>query len=126
MNFSFYSVLCGDFVFVIVFPQLLLVLYYDKSNTYGSLSSFIIGLTLRLLCGDKTLGLDSIISFGKITSETEIGEDGKYLTGEVPYRTFVMLITLAVHVLVSTVTHHLFMEEKVPLKCDVLKCYRLR
>lgn len=118
-------VLCGDFVFVIVFPQLLLVLYYDKSNTYGSLSSFIIGLTLRLLCGDKTLGLDSIISFGKITSETEIDEDGIYKTGEVPYRTFVMLITLVVHVLVSTVTHHLFMEEKVPLKCDVLKCYRL-
>merc|ERR1712109_268886 len=50
-------VLCGDFVFVIVFPQLLLVIYYDKSNTYGSLSSFIVGLILRLLCGDELLKL---------------------------------------------------------------------
>merc|ERR1719384_1148860 len=37
-------VLCGDFVFVIVFPQLFLVLYYDKSNTYGSVCSFILWL----------------------------------------------------------------------------------
>ena len=128
----FFSVLCGDFVFVIVFPQLLLVIYYDKSNTYGSLSSFIIGLTLRLLCGDKVLGLPQEISFGKIISSDYPGE-----TGEVPYRTFVMLITLVVHFLISTVTHHLFMEEKVPLttfmkigpfnlKYDFLSCYRLR
>merc|ERR1712045_300416 len=60
---SIYSlfVLCGDFVFVIVFPQLLLVLYYPKSNTYGSLSSFIVGLILRLLCGDELLKLPKII-----------------------------------------------------------------
>ena len=37
-------------MFVIVFPQLLLVLYFDKANTYGSVSSYIIGLALRLAC----------------------------------------------------------------------------
>merc|ERR1712200_123322 len=45
-------VLCGDFMFVIVFPQLLLVLYWDKANTYGSVVSFCRSLILRLLCGD--------------------------------------------------------------------------
>ena len=45
-----FSVLCGDFVFVIVFPQLLLVLYYPKANTYGSVFAFFFGLLLRLLC----------------------------------------------------------------------------
>ena len=119
--FYFCSVLCGDFVFVIVFPQLLLVIYYDKSNTYGSLSSFIIGLILRLLCGDELLELPKIISFGKIYSSDYPGE-----SGEVPYRTFVMLISLAVHFLISTITHYLFKEEKVKLKFDFLKCYRIR
>merc|ERR1719415_356994 len=59
---SIYSlfVLCGDFVFVIVFPQLLLVLYYPKANTYGSVFAFFFGLLLRLLCGEKAM------SFGKI------------------------------------------------------------
>merc|ERR1711997_995376 len=65
---SIYSlfVLCGDFVFVIVFPQLLLVLYYDKSNTYGSVCSFFIGLVLRLACGVEKLGIPVALSFGEI------------------------------------------------------------
>jgi len=29
-------VLCGDFVYVLLFPQLLLVVYVDWINTYGS------------------------------------------------------------------------------------------
>ena len=44
------SVLCGDFVYVIVFPQLLLVLYLEKANTYGSVVSYFFGLIFRLLC----------------------------------------------------------------------------
>ena len=46
----FSSVLCGDFVYVMVFPQLLLVLYFEKSNTYGSVFAFFLSLALRLLC----------------------------------------------------------------------------
>jgi high affinity choline transporter 7 len=46
-------VLCGDFMFVIVFPQLTLVLWWELANTYGSVFSFVIGLILRLSCGDK-------------------------------------------------------------------------
>ena len=45
-----FSVLCSDFVYVIIFPQLLLVLYYDGSNTYGSVAAFLVALILRLLC----------------------------------------------------------------------------
>merc|ERR1711976_947112 len=33
-------VLCGDFMFVIVFGQLALVLFFEKGNTYGSVFSF--------------------------------------------------------------------------------------
>ena len=40
-------VLCGDFMFVIVFPQLTLVLYWATANTYGSVFSFTVGLILR-------------------------------------------------------------------------------
>merc|ERR1719450_1941757 len=57
-------VLCGDFTYVILFPQLLLVLYWSKSNTYGAISSFFVSLFLRLLVGDKYLGLPAAISFG--------------------------------------------------------------
>ena len=45
-----FSVLCGDFVYVMVFPQLLIVLYMEKANTYGSVVSYFFGLIFRLLC----------------------------------------------------------------------------
>ena len=48
--FSFPSVLCGDLVYVVLFPQFLLVLYFSRANTYGSVTSYFFGLVLRLLC----------------------------------------------------------------------------
>ena len=91
-----FSVLCGDFMFVIVFPQLTLVLYWELANTYGSVASFIVGLILRLLCGDKSLGIPPAISFG-----TMYGEEGSCptdedplaaCTGPVPFRLIVTII----------------------------------
>jgi len=108
-------VLCGDFVFVVVFPQLLLVIYYDKSNTYGSVFAFGLSLLLRLLCGDSILKLPEVITFGEICTESGCGP--------VPYRTIVMLIALISHLLVSYTTHHIFTNRKVDLKFDFLKCY---
>lgn len=43
--------LCGDMVYVILFPQLVSVIYLEGSNTYGSLAGFLYGVTLRLLGG---------------------------------------------------------------------------
>merc|ERR550525_2000914 len=62
-------VLCGDFMFVIVFGQLTLVLFFPQANTYGSISSFVVSLVLRLLCGDKAMNIDPVISFGKMYGE---------------------------------------------------------
>jgi len=124
---SIYSlfVLCGDFVFVIVFPQLLLVLYYDKSNTYGSVCSFFIGLVLRLMCGEKAFNLDPVISFGYLYGEADAVTGVVPEPGPLPYRTFVMLISLACHVAISTLTDYLFTEEKLNLKYDFFSCFRV-
>ena len=46
--------------------------------------------------------------------------------GPVPYRTIVMLISLICHIAISTLTHYLFVEEKIPHKYDVLDCYKIR
>ena len=145
MDFSF-SVLCGDFVYVIVFPQLLLVLYFEQSNTYGSVLSFAFGLLLRLLCkhdssiiqwdetyfyffcsgGEKTLGLETVMSFGQICSADTFNDQGKPECGPLPFRTFVMLISLAIHLAVSGLTHYLFTREKLSPTFDFLHCYKKR
>ena len=90
-----FSVLCGDFTYVILFPQLLLVLYWAQSNTYGAISSFLVSLILRLLVGDKYLGLPALLSFGSVSVPCPTEEAPELLCeGELPYRTFVMLIGL--------------------------------
>ena len=43
--------LCGDLVYVVLFPQLLCVVYVPFSNTYGSLVGYTLGLLLRLSGG---------------------------------------------------------------------------
>lgn len=47
------------------------------------------------------------------------------VTGPVPFRTFVMLISLACHLGISTLTDYLFTEEKVNLKFDFFGCFRV-
>jgi len=117
-------VLCGDFTYVILFPQLLLVLYWSSSNTYGAISSFFVSLILRLLMGDKYLGLPAVISFGTI-SEPCATVDAPELVcqGDVPYRTIVMLIGLVVHILISGMVHIMFCFAGLSLRWDFLKCF---
>lgn len=59
-------VLTSDFIFVLLFPQLLLVLYYPRVNTYGSFVAFIVGLFLRVSGGEPAIKLPSLIDFGKL------------------------------------------------------------
>ena len=114
-------------MFVIVFGQLTLVLFFPLANTYGSISSFVVALVLRLLCGEGNMGIPATISFGTIYGEagscpTEADPDHA-CEGPVPFRTIVTAIGILVHLSVSSLTHFLFTREAVPLDLDVLECY---
>lgn len=133
-------VLCGDFMFVIVFPQLTLVLWMDQSNTYGSVFSFVVGVFLRLLCGDALMKIPSTISFGKVIGDPGscpyvcaddplsvagcIDDPLKACEGEVPFRIIVTVIGATVHVLFSLGAYYLFTREKLDLKYDFFGCFK--
>jgi len=55
--------LCGDLVYVILFPQLVSVIYLSWTNTYGSLAGYIIGLLFRLLGGENAVRLSATIHY---------------------------------------------------------------
>ena len=42
-------VMCGDVVYVGLFPQLVLVLYLERANTYGCVASLATAIGLRIL-----------------------------------------------------------------------------
>ncbi|MCB1140945.1 MAG: sodium:solute symporter family protein [Leptospiraceae bacterium] len=93
---SVYSLwfLCSDFVYCILFPQLLLALYDKKVTPLGSAVGFGVALFLRLGAGEPVLGLPSFLSYPLV-------EDG---VSYFPYRTLAMLSSLITIMLVSRLT----------------------
>lgn len=112
-------VLCGDFMYVIVFPQLVLVLFWPPANTYGSVAAFLASLALRVAAGEATLGMPALITLGTYSTACAAGT----CTGPLPFRTIIMLAGLAVHLAVSQVTHSLFTSCCLGLRFDLLNCY---
>lgn len=64
--------MCSDLVYVILFPQLLMVVHFKKHcNTYGSLSAYIVALAIRLSGGEAILGLAPLIKYPGYDEETK-------------------------------------------------------
>ena len=112
----FDSVTSSDLVYVCLFPQLLLVLYWKEyCNSYGCLASFLVGLVLRLLGGEPQMGLPVILKFPFY--DPELGQ-------LFPFRTLCMIISLLTHVIVSLLARWIF--QCIPKRYDCFKCFQDR
>ncbi|KAI0980453.1 hypothetical protein GJ496_011984 [Pomphorhynchus laevis] len=107
-------VLSADLVYVIIFPQLVCVTYISCSNTYGSLSSYLIALILRVIGGEDTIGIPALVRYPFYNYADKIQI--------FPFRTFSMLIGLITHIFVSVFTDHIFKSGKLSSKYDFFKC----
>lgn len=83
------SYLCSDIIFVVLFPELLCVLYFGYSNTYGATIGFFVGFLLRLLGGEPLINMPAVIKY-PLYKETA---SGKFIQN-FPFRTLNMVITL--------------------------------
>ena len=86
--------LCSDFVYTLLFPQLLTALFDKKANVYGSLAGFTVAFILRIGGGDPTLGIPVLIDYPMI-------QDGIVLF---PFRTLAMACGLVTIIIVSRLT----------------------
>jgi len=98
--------LCSDLVYVILFPQLLCVVYVPHTNTYGSLSAYIIGFVFRISIGEPSLNIPPWIHFGPY----------------IPPKTLCMLISLSTTLLISLIAKVVFEKRMLSPKFDVLHC----
>jgi len=83
--------LCSDFVYCILFPQLVSALFDKKANRYGAIVGFLVAFILRFGGGEPTLGIPQILPYPMV-------QDGVVLF---PFRTFAMLSSLISIMLVS-------------------------
>jgi len=107
--------LCSDLVYVILFPQLVCVIYVKFSNTYGSICGYLVGLVLRVIGGEKLIGLPPIVKYPYYTD--------KY--GQMfPFRTLAMICSFTTIILVSYLMKYLFVNGYVSKKKDFLGCFK--
>lgn len=89
--------MCSDLVYVILFPQLLMVVHFkEHCNTYGSLTAYIVAVVLRASGGESTLGIPPLLLYPGYNEEK--GEQG------FPFRTLAMVSSLVTLILVSWIT----------------------
>lgn len=78
--------LCSDFVYVVLFPQLLMVLFLPFAHARGAVAGFAVAVAMRTLFGEQTLGLSSFFELP---------------TENFPFRTLCMLTSMFTIVAVS-------------------------
>ncbi len=86
--------LCSDFVYCLLFPQLVTALFDKKANYIGSIAGLVVAVILRFGGGDATLGIPIRIDYPMI-------EDGVVLF---PFRTLAMISGLVTIMVVSRLT----------------------
>uniref|UniRef100_A0A8C7XGR2 High affinity choline transporter 1 n=1 Tax=Oryzias sinensis TaxID=183150 RepID=A0A8C7XGR2_9TELE len=116
--------LSSDLVYVIIFPQLLSVLFVKGTNTYGSVAGYIFGFLLRIGGGEPYLKLPPFIYYPNWVIEEKI----HHLTGNVeyfvlqrfPFKSMSMVASFLANVAFSYIAKYLFETGMLSHKYDFL------
>ncbi|KAM4595390.1 high-affinity choline transporter 1-like isoform 1-T2 [Fundulus diaphanus] len=111
-------ILGADVSYTLMFPHLVSVLFFNVTNGYGAAVGYIVGVTLRILLGENTLGIPVVLHLPGCTLE-----DGIYVQ-KAPVRTLSMLCTLVAILLFSWLARLVFNHGLLPERLDVFKVRR--
>lgn len=107
--------LSSDLVYIVIFPQLLCVLFIKGTNTYGSIVGYVLGLLLRISGGEPYLYLQALICFGNCHLD-----ENNLILQRFPFKTLSMLVSFLANLSISYFAKYLFETGRLPPKLDFL------
>ncbi|XP_017396575.1 high affinity choline transporter 1 [Cebus imitator] len=106
--------LSSDLVYIIIFPQLLCVLFVKGTNTYGAVAGYVSGLFLRITGGEPYLYLQPLIFYPGYY----LDNNGIY-NQKFPFKTLSMVTSFLANICISYLAKYLFESGTFPPKLDV-------
>lgn len=92
----------ADIAYSLIFPHLVAVLFFKAVNGYGAMVGYIFGVTLRILLGERTIGLSAVLHLPGCTLEEDV------YVQRAPVRTVTMLCTLVTICIFSWLASFMF------------------
>ncbi|XP_077424893.1 high affinity choline transporter 1-like [Vanacampus margaritifer] len=111
-------VLANDILYCIMIPQLACVVHLRFANCYGAISGYLIGLLLRVLSGEPALGIPPVLLYPGWREKDGV------VTQYFPFRTLIVLISLAAIILMSWLFQLGFSRQFIPQSWDVLNAFK--
>ncbi|XP_029912249.1 high affinity choline transporter 1-like [Myripristis murdjan] len=108
-------ILGADVAYTLIFPHLASILFFKVSNGYGASVGFIVGVTVRILLGEESVGLPAIFPLPGC-----MVEDG-VCSQRLPVRTISMLTTFMTILFFSALASFMFSHDLLPERWDVFK-----
>lgn len=112
-NVMVFWILGSDLSYTVILPQLICVLFTDVSNGFGAMAGYLVGLTMRVLCGESMFGIPVILKFPGYTLESDVQR--------MPVKTISMLASLISVLIFSVLASFLFNHGFLPEKWDVFQ-----
>uniref|UniRef100_A0A2K6ELW7 Solute carrier family 5 member 7 n=1 Tax=Propithecus coquereli TaxID=379532 RepID=A0A2K6ELW7_PROCO len=106
--------LSSDLVYIIIFPQLLCVLFVKGTNTYGAVAGYVSGLFLRITGGEPYLYLQPLIFYPGYYPD----KNGIY-NQRFPFKTLAMVTSFLANIGISYLAKYLFESGSLPPKLDL-------
>ncbi|XP_070687331.1 high affinity choline transporter 1-like [Pempheris klunzingeri] len=109
--------LSGDLLYCVILPQLICVLHFSYSNSYGAITGYVVGLLLRVLGGEPLLGIPPLLLYPGWREEDGV------ITQYFPHRTLAMLASVTCVISVSWLVEQGFCRQLIPQSWDLLRVF---